>query len=375
MADKISILILVDKFDYHGAYISGPVRNYCWLMQGIDQDRFQVYLFALRKPGRSAEIFAREGVRVGYLGLGRFNLSTWLPICRLVYRLKIDLLQVQGYGSVLFGQIAGVITGRPVVAKEEWVDLDIHPLQSFLESLLSRNLTRVIAISQYARTFLRTKKRVPDNKIVHIPNGIPLSRFRAASNNSNAKRMELGIGMDDPVVGIVGMLHANKGHRYFLAAAAMLVKKHPHSRYLIVGDGEERHRLEKLCSELGIESQVIFAGHRADIHEIYPIMDVYVLASDSETFPTSLMEAMASGRAVVSTRCGGAEELLEKSVSGILVPIRNADALAAAIGDLLGNPAKRTRLGHAAAVRSEAFDISRTVCRTQEVYELVCRNS
>lgn len=375
MPDKINILMLVDKFDYHGSGVSGPVRNYCWLLQRIDGDRFQVHLYALRKRGRSAEIFSREGVGVGYLGLGRFNPFTWLIICRLVYRHGIDLLHLQGYGSVLFGQIAALITRRPAIVKEEWVDPKISAIQCLAESALSWHATRIIAISKYTSLFLQNKKRIAPQKIVHIPNGIPLNQFRPDRHAAAAQRAKWRLAPHHLVVGIVGMLHENKGHRYFLEAAAKVVGKLPDSRYLIVGDGEERDHLEAITNDLKLNDHVIFMGQQLDMKDVYPMMDIFVVASSTESLSMSLIEAMACGCPVISTACGGPEEIVSHNVDGILVPVRNAEALADAIRDLMENPEKRGRLGRAAALRSQSFDISRTVAQTQEVYARVCQGT
>lgn len=368
---KIRVLILVDKFDFHGSAISGPLRNYSWLVQRLDSSKFDIFLYTLRKAGYSSKIFEKEGVKVIYLSLHRFNPLTFLTVFRLVLKHHIDLLHLQGYGSVVFGQIAGILTHRPIIIKEEWVDPEIGYFHCWLECLLSLGVFKVIAISNYAKKFLIEKKRIPKRKIVYIPNGIPLDKFRTTHGNSVDIRIKWAITANQIVVGIVGMLHENKGHRYFLEAASQVVRKYPDSRYLIVGDGEERRRLEKQVGNLNLSKNVIFTGQQEKMEEIYPMMDIYVLASSTETFPTSLIEAMASGCAVVSTRCGGSEELIVDHESGIFIPIRDSDAMAKVICFLIEHQDERLRLAQNAVNQSLKHDIVKTVSSVEQLYESV----
>ena len=87
---KLNILILVDKFDYHGSYINGPMRYYSWLFKRIDKKIFNIYLSTLRSKGKSDEIFKRENIKVKYLNLGKYNPLTFIHIVRLILKKKID---------------------------------------------------------------------------------------------------------------------------------------------------------------------------------------------------------------------------------------------------------------------------------------------
>lgn len=367
---KLNILILVDKFDYHGSYINGPTRNYSWLVSRLDRNRFNVFLYALRAKGKSSAIFKQEGIEVTYLDLGKYNPLTLFVIIGIIWRNKIDILHLQGYGSVLFGQIAGMICRKPRIIKEEWVDPNIGKLQSIFGHFLSLFTTRAIAISKYAKEFLIAKKGMNGEKIVLIPNGIPLDDFRNINERvGRYRRKQLDIPDDFKVIGIVGMLHENKGHKYFIEAASLVSKREPKTKFIIIGDGEMRNELERQVSELELERHVIFMGHQANMPEVLQMLDVFVMASISETWPTSLMEAMAAKKAIVTTDSGGGGEIIRDGEIGIVVPVRNSKAIAEKIEYLIDNPSQSTFLAESAQKESTKYSIHLTVQQIQELYE------
>jgi glycosyltransferase involved in cell wall biosynthesis len=372
---KISVLILVDKFDYHGSFINGPTRNYSWLVKRIDKNKFDIFLYALRKKGKSYEIFKNAGVKARYLGLGKYNPLTTFIIISSIIKHNIDVVHLQGYGAVLFGQIAAAILRKPTIIKEEWVDPNISFLQGYLEGFLGKFTTKVIAISDYAKRFLVEKKRIKDSKIVLIPNGIPLDDFQAATEaDGEIIRKSMGIVEHETIVGIVGMLHENKGHKFFIEAAASVTRKNPATKFLIIGDGEMRTGLEDYAKQLKVADKVLFLGHRNDMPELFKALDIYVLASNSETWPTSLMEAMAAGRAVITTDCGGGSEIVVDGKTGLLVPVKNSKILTQKIEYLICEPEKRKELGRNALRESMRFDIKETVSAVELLYKSCLEN-
>jgi glycosyltransferase involved in cell wall biosynthesis len=367
---KLNILILVDKFDYHGSYINGPTRNYSWLLKRLDKNRFNVFLYALRAKGKSSAIFKQEGIEVTYLDLGKYNPLTLFVIIGIMWRNKIDILHLQGYGSVVFGQIAGIIYRKPRIVKEEWVDPNISKLKSIFEHFLSVFATRAIAISEYARNFLIAKKGMNGNKIVLIPNGIPLDDFRNVDDKvGRYRRRQLNIPDDFKVIGIVGMLHENKGHKYFIEAASLVSERKPKTKFLIIGDGELRNELQRQVSELQLGDHVIFMGHQTNMPELLQMLDVFVMASISETWPTCLMEAMAAKRAIVTTDSGGGGEIVKDGETGIVVSVRDSKAIAEKIEYLIDNPSQGIFLAENAQKESARYDINLTVQRIQKLYE------
>jgi glycosyltransferase involved in cell wall biosynthesis len=150
-----------------------------------------------------------------------------------------------------------------------------------------------------------------------------------------------------PVISIVGRLQAVKGHRIFLNSARQVLTKRPDARFWIVGDGELRHELEAITSQLGLTRAVSFLGYRDDACCAMALSDVVVCASSYEAFPRAVLEALALERPVVATSVGGIPEAVIDGETGILVPPGDPAALTAAVLRLLDDRQLAQRLAAA----------------------------
>lgn len=173
-----------------------------------------------------------------------------------------------------------------------------------------------------------------------------------------------------PTVAVVANFHPYKRHEDFLRAFALAVQKLPDARALLVGDGRERGRLERLVGELGLGANVSFVGQVGDPRPHVASAHLVALTSDHEGFPNALLEAMAQGRPVVATRVGGIAELVRDGVDGFLVP-RGPDLVAERMVALLSDENLRARMGREARRRAERFTWDRVVRETEAVYRMV----
>lgn len=368
-AERHTVLLLVDKFDYHGSALNGPSRYFSWLAEHLDRKRFRPVVCALREKGASDVLFRERGIDVRYLEMGRFDPRTLLRLTRLIREEGVDLLHLTGYGAMGFGRIASLMTGVPAILHEHWVDPDLHPLHALAERILSLLPARAIAISEYAAEFLQEKKGISDADIALIRNGIPVSEFRSPPAGAGVeKRREFGIDADAPVVGVVGMFHYNKGHRYFLEAAALLKDSHPDVVFTIVGDGELRSELERYRDELGLGDRVRFLGQQRDMPGILDMMDIWVMSSNSETAPLSLLEAMAAGKPIVTTDCGGPGEIVRHGETGLVCPTRDPGSLASAVARLVDDGEEAARFGANAQRESEKYSLVEMLRKLESFY-------
>jgi L-malate glycosyltransferase len=162
----------------------------------------------------------------------------------------------------------------------------------------------------------------------------------------------------------------HKGQRYLVDAAHLVVQEVPDARFIILGDGELREHLEKQVREHHLEKHVLLPGFRTDVLGCIKGFDVFAMSSVTEGLGTSLLDAMACGRAIVATHAGGIPEIVEDGVNGLLVPPRDARALAEAIGRELKDPDLREQLGKAGFDRVCArFTVERMVEQTASVYQ------
>jgi glycosyltransferase involved in cell wall biosynthesis len=172
-----------------------------------------------------------------------------------------------------------------------------------------------------------------------------------------------------PVVGNVAALAPHKGQRHLVAAAALVVRAIPDARFLIVGEGELRDPLDHQIRKLGLDHHVFLTGFRDDALGLMKSFDLFVMSSVTEGLGSSILEAMACGRAVVGTRAGGIPEAIVDDGTGVIVPPHDERSLAAAIERLLRNDELRARYGRAGRARvEEAFGLDQLIQGTARAY-------
>jgi glycosyltransferase involved in cell wall biosynthesis len=187
--------------------------------------------------------------------------------------------------------------------------------------------------------------RLLGKRAIRIYNAINLQRFEDLQVDRLAKRRGLGLKREALVVGAVGRLTKQKGYAILLDAAALVLKKLPQTRFLIIGSGELQGELKRHAQSLGIDTKVIFTGARKDIEELIAVMDVFVSSSLWEGLPTAVLESMAAKVPVVATRVSGSSELINHGRTGLLVPPGDPKSLADGIMLLLTKRQKAISMG------------------------------
>ena len=209
---------------------------------------------------------------------------------------------------------------------------------------------------------------------LHLSNGVDVERFtpeRSGSEAARKLRAELGIGEDELVVGTVGRMVREKGFLELFRAARIVRERVPLARFLVIGAGDEAKADSVAPAEIDAAAEdVVFAGWRDDVAELMAVMDVFTLPSWREGMPRSAIEAAASGLPLVLTDIRGCREVVDDGVEGVLVPVRDAGALADALVRVLDDAGLRRRMGAAARRRAEKeFDqrrVTATVVRETE---------
>jgi glycosyltransferase involved in cell wall biosynthesis len=210
----------------------------------------------------------------------------------------------------------------------------------------------------------------PLSKLHVLWKGVDLAPFDLALVTRPATREALGLGDDELAIGTVCRLAWQKGIDNLLEAIRQLRGRLPAARFFVVGDGRERQEIERAASDLG--TAVRFLGQRDDVPALLAALDVFVQPSRQEAMVQTTLEAMAAGRAIVSTRTVGAGEAIEDDVSGVLVPVGDPAALADAIAMLATDPARRATMGRAARGRIEReFTMAHMVDRAERVLERI----
>lgn len=248
-----------------------------------------------------------------------------------------------------------------------------------LHKLTLAHVSRLIAVSDAVARELRAQALIAPEKITVIHNGIDLNKVettRAQFNRDEfCRRWDLPA--ERPLVGSIGTLTVLKGHEDFLQAAVRLRDLSPSPFFIISGTEspattQYRHRLENLIRQLNLKDHVRLIGRMENINELYCALDVFVSASHSESFGLAIVEAMATGAAVVATETAGAQEILRDGSTGLLVPVGGIEPMSRAINELLEHPEKRSEISaNAQADALQRFSLDRMVEQTEKIYSEV----
>jgi glycosyltransferase involved in cell wall biosynthesis len=366
---KLKLVTLIDRLGTHG----GAERLAMQIVTRIDGGRFERTLCASRASSDArtaadlAEL-AEAGVRfVGLERRSRVQLWSWWPLASLLRRERVDILHAHKFGSNIWGTLLGRATRVPVVVTHEhsWA-YEGKPLRRLIDrELIARGSDAFVAVSREDQRRMIEVEKIDSKDTVFVPNGIPTP----PGPSGHDVRSELGISAAQPVIGAVGFLRAAKDYEVLIRAAAVLVGDFPDLRVLIVGEGEERPKLEALIGELGLAETVLLTGLRSDVPDVLAALDVAVSSSKHEGSPLSLMEYMAAGKPVVATAVGGVPDLIDESVEGLLVPPGDPAGLAAGVAALLRDREAAARMGERGRERrSREFDIDVMVRNLEALY-------
>ncbi len=228
-------------------------------------------------------------------------------------------------------------------------------------------VVRIVCVSRAIAEILRPDVRDAAARLAVVHDGVDASRLAAARPDGRL-RQALRVPAGVPLVGNVAALAGHKDYFTFVDTAAALLAGGLDARFVAIGDGPLREEIAAHIRRRGLEDRVFLAGFRDDVPVVLPELDLFLFTSREEGLGSSLLDAQACRVPVVATRAGGVPELVVDGETGLLAPIRDPEALAAAVRRVLGDPALRARLVDAAARRVADFGIDRMAERTLAIY-------
>ena len=323
--------------------VGGPARHVVWLTKELQTNGFKSVLLAGTIPEGEEDMsyFASENaVEPFFIEEMSRELSPKdiVSLWKVFRRLKLekpDVIHTHTAKAGTVGRAAGFLyrwlTWETFLGKPRCVKL-IHTFHGhvfhsyygnlktgiflFIEKMLARFATdRIVVISRQQFGEIHEKFGVGKREQFKIiPLGIDLQPFADWRTKQNVLREEIGAGNDEILIGLVGRLTEVKNHQLFLQVAS-IYKENPGSlnlKFIIIGDGHLREKLESEAETLGVKDSIVFLGNRNDADVFYAGLDIVALTSFNEGTPLSLIEAMANEKAVISTRVGGVVDLLGK---------------------------------------------------------------
>lgn len=336
-------------------------------------------VFCLDAVGPIGEKLRAEGTPV--VCLGRRPGRDWRVAWRLARALeahRIEVVHAHQYTPFFYAALAKLL-GRNKVRLiltehgRHFPDI-VRPLRRTVNRLLLDRLADAVnACCAFSAAGLSRVDGFAAGRIEIIENGIDLARYRAVADRAGL-REKLGLAANRRYLAVVARFHPVKDHATLLRAFAAVAHARPDIDLLLVGDGPLRADLERFVSELGIAARVRFLGVRSDVSAILQAVDLFALTSVSEAASLTLLEAMASGLAVVVTDVGGNPEIVRDGREGLLAPRGDFSAVAAALLRLLDDPALAAAMGVAGRLRvEEHYRLEGTVAAYARLYDRLAR--
>ena len=360
--------------------IGGLENGIVNLVNRMPAQRWRHTIVALTEvSSQFAERIQRRDVR--YIELGKRPGHLFRDYPRL-YRLFRDLRPAVVHTrnlAALEAMVPAWAAGVPVRVHGEhgWDQQDPDGRRrryQYVRRMYGPFVMQYVALSQHLQHYLERRVGVSPERVSQIYNGVDTDRFFPAGE----ARMPIpGCPFRDPQDWLIGWAGRMESVKDPLNLARAFVRAHDQSplaaerlKLVLVGDGALREALNSVFKRKELKERVWFAGERADVPEILRGLDSFVLPSLAEGISNTILEAMATGLAIVATHVGGNAELIESETTGLLVPPANPEALATAMLRYFSDPAMARRHGLAARKAAEGrFSLARMVSNYSNLYE------
>jgi len=335
------------------------------MMRALMERGHDVHL--LCRPHVPLETRARaQGFNVSTINMrGDFDPVVIYKTWKLIRKLRVDVVCTNMDKELRFGGIAAKMAGVLAIVPRRGIDYPLKNTWVYYWTYVH------VASGVIANSFA-TKKSLTKNspwlspeKIRVIYNGVEYSRFSSAAKKD--LRKELGIPKKDFLVGFVGQLDERKGVETLVKSFCFLSKKKAHVTLLMVGEGKLKNRLMDMASQC--HGRVIFAGYRNDVDEVVKCIDVLVLPSFWEGFGIVLIEAMAAGKPVVTTRTSNMPEIVTDKKDGFLISPGDEDSLTKVLINLIEKPELKKEMGRLGQEKvQKQFTLEKMVDQTEDFF-------
>ena len=352
--------------------MGGSQTHLLQVFRFLDRARFAPVLYCLTGDGVLVEAVRALDVPVlapaaarGFKGVDL--VARIAALTQALRRAPADIVHNYLLRANLVGSISGRLARVPVVICSKRGCHERRGLELVSARIGNALADRVMVNAAAVRDFVHANERCPRDKMVVVPSGIDTERFQPLAPQTFKAR--LGLSEHRRVVGIITRMRVRKGVEEFIRAMAQVRGAHPEAHGLIVGEVELDAETEALVRQLGLQEHLTFLGRRSDMPEVLSACDLFVLSSHDEGMSNAILEAMAMERAVVATDVGGTGEVVRHGASGLLVPPRDPQALATAIGTLLAEPTRARAMGVLGRrIVEEGFSAVAMVRRMEQFY-------
>jgi glycosyltransferase involved in cell wall biosynthesis len=319
-------------------------------------------LVCLRKDGWLAEEVRRRGLPLEIRPLGRLPDLGWLRELRqLVRAYKVTAIHAHEFAMNIRAAMLAKYLGLPSVATVHGKGYYTDKLSRRLAYRGASWMSNIVAVSEDIRNQLVNLVGISPHRVSMIPNGVDTERFRFDAEKRSAIRSQLGVGLDQLLIGSIGSYYPVKGHKFLVEAMKRVVVNGRTVKLVMAGQGPLAGELREQVNENNLKENVQIVGYIDDTPGLLSALDIFVMPSLSEGLPLALLEAAANGRCIVASKVGGIPEIITDNENGILVSPGDVDALAGALARALNEPERRKALGKCAEkIAQNSWSIRRT---------------
>lgn len=342
-----------------------------------DRSRFEHLVATIGARNPLHDSLEQRGLRTFALDAPRRRQTARaaLRLASILRRERVDIVQTHTVNPTTVGLIAAKLARTPLTIltrhHADFTTIFDKPIHREIDRLHALTADRVWAPSQYIRRCMLEYEHVPPERITVLAHGFDFELMRPRLDPARRRELRESLGGDDKIlIGTIARLNVEKGHEYLLRAVPAIVRAHPNVRFLFAGAGPRRAELEQMIAELGIGEHVRLLGWRNDAWDVIEATDLMAHPSLSEPFGIVFVEAMALERAVVTTSRSAAPEIIDDGETGMIVPPRDSEALARAIGELVAQPERAHAMGIEARRRAvERFNFPKMMREYEASYE------
>lgn len=353
------------------------------LINQMPSEKYRHMIICLKGSTQFRERLTRKDVLIVDLQKQEgLDWVSFLNVYRILKQHKVDIVHTRNLAAIEYQVSAFCANVRCRVQSEHgWDTFDPdgnNKKYQYLRRVLSPLIQVFIPLSKHLQAYLTEKVGISEKKITRICNGVDIKKFYPATIKQALPGCTLDFNENSLYIGAVGRMHGVKDQITLVKAFILLMQAHPGLRgkvnLLLVGDGPLREQAIKLIEQQQLQQSVWIPGERQDIAEIMRTLDIFVLPSQAEGISNTILEAMATGLPVIATDVGGNSELVEQSITGLLVPPKNPELMANALNLLITDKQKRQQQGENALQRvQDNFSIQVMVQKYTDTYDSLRR--
>ncbi|GFZ33708.1 glycosyl transferase [Clostridium zeae] len=366
--DKIKILHVVAT-----GRLSGAEKVIADISTNLN-DKYECY--AVCSGEELKRYYEEKGIKSFIININKLNPLEINKLGKLIKEYNIDLVHGHDVKPSIASYIAAKKYKVPVISHihvtYQW--MKNNKLMKSIDGFFRDKYNLSIACSELVKEYYEdNNNNANKNKIVYLDNAFNFNEFEKVKvGDRNQLKKQLGISEDKFVFGFLGRLIAVKGADLLIQSFYEVAKNNQKACLLIVGDGEEREKLEKLVDQLQIRDKVIFAGYQKNIYEYMNIFDCFVLPSVREGLPIAVLESMAMKKPVISTPVAGLAKLIENKKNGIMLQERSETELVKSMIYIYENEDVRTEIANNAyECLKNKYNINDYIDKLEYYYEVV----